>query len=72
MRVVADVVVVVAGEPVLRDGAVPRALVELHGGTLEIRSQKSVGTEVSVYLPSRSQVQVTQSHEAIQQAAQIA
>ncbi len=51
---------------------ISRALVELHGGTLEIRSQKSVGTEVSVYLPSRSQVQVTQSHEAIQQAAQIA
>jgi two-component system, cell cycle sensor histidine kinase PleC len=51
---------------------ISRALVELHGGTLEIRSQKSVGTEVSVYLPSRSHVQVTQSHEAIQQAAQIA
>jgi two-component system, cell cycle sensor histidine kinase PleC len=32
---------------------IAKALVQLHGGRLEIRSTKSLGTEVSVVLPSR-------------------
>jgi|SoiMethySBSTD1v2_1073268.scaffolds.fasta_scaffold402283_2 signal transduction histidine kinase len=32
---------------------IAKALVQLHGGKLEIRSAKSLGTEVSVILPSR-------------------
>jgi two-component system cell cycle sensor histidine kinase PleC len=32
---------------------IAKALVQLHGGRLEIRSAKSLGTEVSVILPSR-------------------
>jgi len=35
---------------------IARALIELHGGTLDIRSTKSEGTEVSVNLPNRNQV----------------
>ena len=31
---------------------IAKALVELHGGSLEIRSEKSVGTEVAIILPS--------------------
>jgi two-component system cell cycle sensor histidine kinase PleC len=44
-----------------REGAglglpIARALVELHGGTLEIRSEKQAGTEVIVILPGRYSV----------------
>ncbi len=44
-----------------REGAglglpIARALVQLHGGRLEIRSTKSLGTEVTVTLPSRAEV----------------
>jgi two-component system cell cycle sensor histidine kinase PleC len=35
---------------------IAKALVQLHGGRLEIRSAKSRGTEVTVILPSRSDV----------------
>jgi two-component system cell cycle sensor histidine kinase PleC len=35
---------------------IARALIELHGGRLEIRSSKSIGTEVTVTLPPRSEV----------------
>ncbi len=35
---------------------IAKALVELHGGSLEIRSEKSVGTEVAVLLPSAAGV----------------
>ena len=35
---------------------IAKALVQLHGGRLEIRSAKSLGTEVTVMLPSRSEV----------------
>ena len=32
---------------------IAKALVELHGGTLEIRSQKDAGTDVMIALPGR-------------------
>jgi two-component system, cell cycle sensor histidine kinase PleC len=52
-----------------REGAglglpIARALVQLHGGRMEIRSAKSLGTEVAVLLPSRFEVTVTNSADA--------
>lgn len=55
---------------------IAKALVELHGGRLEIRSAKSIGTEVVVILPSRHLVTVAEGrdvgaqlgHEASQRA----
>ena len=45
---------------------IAKALVQLHGGELKIRSLKDVGTEVSVYLPSRkSQPARDQSEAAV-------
>jgi two-component system cell cycle sensor histidine kinase PleC len=46
-----------------REGAglglpIARALIQLHGGRLEIRSAKSLGTEVAVFLPSPLEVSV--------------
>src|SRR6185295_7419287 len=38
---------------------IARALVQLHGGTLEINSAKSMGTEVLITLPSRHHVRGT-------------
>lgn len=35
---------------------IAKALVELHGGTIEIRSNKGHGTEVAIVLPSRNSV----------------
>jgi two-component system cell cycle sensor histidine kinase PleC len=43
---------------------IAKALTELHGGRLEIRSQKSKGTEVAVILPGGHQVSVAEGHEA--------
>ena len=43
---------------------IAKALIELHGGRLEIRSQKSKGTEVAVILPGGHQVSVAEGHEA--------
>jgi two-component system cell cycle sensor histidine kinase PleC len=53
-----------------REGAglglpIAKALVQLHGGTLEIRSAKSLGTEVAVTLPSRHQVSVVQGRDIV-------
>ena len=53
-----------------REGAglglpIAKALVELHGGRLEIRSLKSKGTEVAVILPARHQVSIAEVREAV-------
>lgn len=43
---------------------IAKALVELHGGHIEIRSKKGEGTEVAVILPSRNSVSAVQTSEA--------
>jgi two-component system cell cycle sensor histidine kinase PleC len=53
-----------------REGAglglpIAKALVQLHGGKLEVRSAKSAGTEVAVTLPSRFQVSVVQGRDIV-------
>jgi signal transduction histidine kinase len=53
-----------AGHSRWRDGAglglpIAKALVQLHGGSIEISSAKSSGTEVTVMLPSAREVAVT-------------
>ena len=53
-----------------REGAglglpIAKALVQLHGGRLDIRSAKSLGTEVSVILPSRFQVSVMHGRDVV-------
>jgi two-component system cell cycle sensor histidine kinase PleC len=42
---------------------IAKALIELHGGRIEVRSAKSMGTEVAVLLPSRHKVTSTPSRE---------
>ena len=53
-----------------REGAglglpIAKALVQLHGGKLEVRSAKSLGTEVAVTLPSRFLVSVAQGRDIV-------
>jgi two-component system cell cycle sensor histidine kinase PleC len=53
-----------------REGAglglpIAKALVQLHGGRLEVHSAKSLGTEVTVRLPSRFQVSVMRGRDAL-------
>jgi two-component system cell cycle sensor histidine kinase PleC len=53
-----------------REGAglglpIAKALVALHGGKLKVQSAKSLGTEVTVYLPSRHQVSVMRGRDAL-------
>jgi two-component system cell cycle sensor histidine kinase PleC len=53
-----------------REGAglglpIAKALVQLHGGKLDVRSAKSLGTEVVVTLPSRFSVSVMQAREVV-------
>lgn len=48
---------------------IAKALVELHGGRLDIRSSKGVGTEVAVVLPSRHAVSITEGREFIGQGS---
>jgi two-component system cell cycle sensor histidine kinase PleC len=59
-----------AGHSRWREGAglglpIAKALVQLHGGTLEIRSAKSLGTEVAVTLPSRFEVSVMRGRDVL-------
>jgi two-component system cell cycle sensor histidine kinase PleC len=42
---------------------IAKALVELHGGCLEIHSEKSKGTEIAVIFPSRHQVSVMEGQD---------
>jgi two-component system cell cycle sensor histidine kinase PleC len=45
---------------------IAKALVELHGGQIEIRSKKGEGTEVAIYLPSRNSVSAFHTSDADQ------
>jgi two-component system cell cycle sensor histidine kinase PleC len=59
-----------AGRSRWREGAglglpIAKALIQLHGGRLEIRSAKSLGTEVAVFLPSPSEVSVMHGREVL-------
>ena len=59
-----------AGHSRWREGAglglpIAKALVQLHGGKLQIRSAKSLGTEVVITLPSRFQVSVMQGRDIV-------
>ncbi|MBU1213347.1 MAG: HAMP domain-containing histidine kinase [Alphaproteobacteria bacterium] len=44
---------------------IAKSLVELHGGELEIRSQKDVGTEVVILLPSRNHVSTAHARDTV-------
>jgi two-component system cell cycle sensor histidine kinase PleC len=44
---------------------IARALVQLHGGGLQIRSRKGAGTEVTVVLPPGSQLSETEARDAV-------
>ena len=46
-------------------GCRSRALIDLHGGTLEINSEKGVGTEVAIVLPSRHTVLVNEARDVL-------
>ena len=53
-----------------REGAglglpIAKALIQLHGGRLEVRSAKSMGTEVAVTLPSRFEVSVMHGRDVL-------
>jgi two-component system cell cycle sensor histidine kinase PleC len=48
---------------------IAKALIQLHGGGLEIRSAKSLGTEVRVSLPSPRKVSVMHWHEGVPASA---
>ncbi len=44
---------------------ISKSLIELHGGQLEILSEKNAGTAVVIHFPSRHQVSVTQGQDAL-------
>jgi two-component system cell cycle sensor histidine kinase PleC len=53
-----------------REGAglglpIARALVELHGGELRIQSRKGAGTRVTVLLPPRHRLSVSEARDAV-------
>jgi two-component system cell cycle sensor histidine kinase PleC len=43
---------------------IAKALVELHGGSLEIQSQKGVGTEIAIVLPAADKVTAVETERA--------
>lgn len=60
-----------AGKARWREGAglglpIAKALVELHGGQIDVRSRKGSGTEVVVFLPSRNDVTPVHPNEVHQ------
>jgi two-component system, cell cycle sensor histidine kinase PleC len=44
---------------------IAKSLVELHGGELRVKSEKSVGTEVAVYLPAPNHLTIAEGRDAI-------
>ncbi|WP_291157866.1 HAMP domain-containing sensor histidine kinase [Hyphomicrobium sp.] len=63
-----------AGRSRWREGAglglpIAKALVELHGGSLELRSNKGTGTEVIISLPTRDNVSAVDSTQMIANGA---
>ncbi|HWB47259.1 MAG TPA: HAMP domain-containing sensor histidine kinase [Hyphomicrobiaceae bacterium] len=59
-----------AGRSRWREGAglglpIAKALIQLHGGRLEIRSAKSLGTEVGVFLPPAAEVSVMHGRDLL-------
>lgn len=60
-----------AGKARWREGTglglpIAKALIELHGGVIEIRSQKNVGTEVAIVFPAPTSVYPVEKHEVQQ------
>ena len=60
-----------AGKARWREGTglglpIAKALIELHGGQIDVRSKKGTGTEVAIVLPSRNSVTPVYPHEAAQ------
>ncbi|MEQ1652955.1 MAG: ATP-binding protein, partial [Hyphomicrobium sp.] len=51
---------------------IAKALVELHGGKIEIRSKKGEGTEVAILLPSRNSVSPVRTSDAESHPSDIA
>lgn len=44
---------------------IAKSLTELHGGTLNIRSEKDVGTEAVLYFPSRNHLTIAEARDAV-------
>lgn len=44
---------------------IARSLIQLHGGTLELSSEKDHGTEAIIHFPSRHQVSIAQARDAV-------
>ena len=51
---------------------IAKALIDLHGGQIEIRSKKGEGTEVAILFPSRNSVQAVQSSDFMSVPSSIA